>query len=84
MADVPTTGETRDGNGAGDHDVPYVWGNSASFLSLRQQALLLIMRGYVKDYLAGEEGGAADGDLPVVLKTDSGIFLVKSSLSKGK
>ncbi len=75
------TGETRDGKGSGDHDIAYAWGNARSFLTLRQQALLLIMRGYVLDYRAGTKGGAADGDLPVILTTNSGIFVIKASLS---
>lgn len=78
MVSEEATGETKDGSGSGDHDVKYEFGNSKSFLTLRQQALLLIMRGYVMDYRAGIEGGAADGDLPVIIKTETGILLTKT------
>jgi hypothetical protein len=81
MVTETVTGETRDGTGAGDHDLKYEFGNARSFLTLRQQALLLIMRGSIMDYRAGEKGGAADGDLPVVIKTDAGIYVIKTSLS---
>lgn len=62
----PPTGETRDGAGFGDHDYPYVFGNASANLTTRQQAKLMIMRGFFKDFRAGEKGGAADGDVPVI------------------
>jgi hypothetical protein len=81
MADT-LTGETRDGTGAGDHDSTYTWGNARSFLTLRQQALLVIMRGYVLDYRAGAKGGAADGDMSWTEQTESGVYV--PVLTEGK
>ena len=56
-------GETKDGTGSGDHDGQYIFGNPSAYLKIMDRARLLIMRGYIKDALAGEKGGAADGDL---------------------
>ncbi len=60
------TGESRDGTGFGDHDKPYFFGHPRECLTLRSQARLTIMRGYVMDTRAGERGGAADGDVLVM------------------
>lgn len=56
-------GESRDGVGAGDHDLVYEWGNPHTMLTWHQQALLLVMRGLIKDTRAGERGTAGEGDL---------------------
>jgi hypothetical protein len=66
---------TRDGTGAGDHDIPYAFGYPQSCLTLFAQARLLVMRGHIIDYRAGIPGGAADGDLEYVAKAESGLFV---------
>lgn len=59
----PTVGETKDGAGCGDHDMPYKFGSPRGFLTTRELAHLLVMRGYIMDSRHGESGTAADGDI---------------------
>jgi hypothetical protein len=73
--DTSTVSESKDGRGAGDHDSAFAWGAPASYITLRAQARLLVMRGFVRDYRHGERGGAADGDLSYTEQTDSGLYL---------
>jgi hypothetical protein len=54
------TGESQDGDGAGDHDVPYKFGwsprSSATYpFSMRQYARLLVLRGEVRGGLRSEQ-----------------------------
>jgi hypothetical protein len=64
------TSESRDGTGSGDHDAPYAFGNPRACLTLRVQARLTIMRGYVKDHV-----GASVGDVDWVEPTPSGLLV---------
>jgi hypothetical protein len=53
---IQVVGETQDGEGAGDHDVPYRFGrgprSAATYpFSMRQYARLLVLRGQVRDGL---------------------------------
>jgi hypothetical protein len=73
--DTPTVSESRDGVGCGDHNVEFAWGTPASYLTTMQQARLLIMRGYVRDFRHGERGGAADGDLAYTELTETGLSI---------
>ena len=43
------TSESRDGTGAGDHDVGFSWGHPREYLTLMVQARLTVMRGLVLD-----------------------------------
>ena len=69
------TSESRDGQGAGDHDIAFAFGSPASNLTTIVQARCLIMRGYVRDYLHGERGGAADGDLSYTEDSAAGLHV---------
>jgi hypothetical protein len=69
--DTPTISESRDGTGAGDHDVAFAWGSPRAQLTTMCQARLLVMRGYVMDFRQGEAGGAADGDLYYTAEPES-------------
>ncbi len=71
----PEVGETRDGNGSGDHDRDFTWGNPRSYLTLMMQARLQIMRGEFMDARRGETGGAADGDVDWIKVTETGLFV---------
>ena len=51
---------TKDGTGCSDRDKPYVFGSPGGELTLRQQAKLMILRGYVIDAKAGLAQGAGD------------------------
>lgn len=73
MDDAPVVSESRDGQGAGDRDTAYAWGNAPSFLTLRQQARLTVLRGLVKDVQHGEHGGPAEGDLSWTEELPSGV-----------
>lgn len=53
--------ESRDGQGAGDHNVVFEFGHPRAGLSLMQQARLLVMRGYVMDRTGAIKG---DTDVP--------------------
>lgn len=75
MAKSTGTNETRDGEGAGDHDAVYAFGHPREYLTLMVQARLLIMRGYVMDARAGEKGGAADGDIDWLMITPASAIV---------
>ncbi len=58
------TSETRDGEGAGDHDFKYAFGgDTLAGMTLWERMHLMLMRGDIKDFRAGKKGGAADGDV---------------------
>ena len=77
MAEGPS--ESRDGTGAGDRDLPFEWGHPRDCLTLRMQARLTIMRGYVmdiKDPTQADTMSPAEGDVePRVIPTPSGILV---------
>jgi hypothetical protein len=60
---ISMTTETRDGSGAGDHDVPFVWGHPFCLLSTMAHAHLLSVRGKLLEqrFQAGI-GAAKDPD----------------------
>jgi hypothetical protein len=66
------TSESRDGQGAGDHDCIFAWGNPRAGLTLRQQVRLTIMRGYIRD-----GRGPIVGDSDYAAPTSSGLWLAK-------
>jgi hypothetical protein len=56
---IQRVGETQDGTGAADHDLPYTFGRSprstATYpFSTRQYARLLVLRSRVRDDLGSE------------------------------
>ena len=51
---------SRDGQGAGDHDDPYHFGNPRGFLSERALGYLLILRGRIQDARHGLDDVAAE------------------------
>jgi len=56
---IQRVGETQDGTGAGDHDLPYKFGRSprstATYpFSTRQYARLLVLRSRVRDAVGSE------------------------------
>ena len=69
------TGESRDGTGAGDHDIAFVWGAPRQYLTVRCQARLTVLRGRVMDFNHGEPGGPADGDTDYVHVTSAGLYV---------
>ena len=71
--DTTTVSESRDGTGAGDHDIAFAFGAPCSYLKTMEQARLLVMRGYIMDFRAGERGGAADGDLSYTDETVTSV-----------
>lgn len=50
------TGESRDGKGAGDRDVPFEWCHPTAILNWHEQWHLLVLRGRCMD------GGPSTGD----------------------
>lgn len=59
------TSESRDGQGAGDRDIPFEWGNPLAVMTAWQRVHLSQMRADIRAYKAGQPGGPADGDLSV-------------------
>ena len=60
------TCESRDGSGAGDHDMPYVFGREPRAMapfpfSTREFARLLVLRGRIRDGLLIEHPVSVDG-----------------------
>jgi hypothetical protein len=77
MADEPPENESRDGKGAGDHDLAFGWGHPRSGLTLLEQARLTVMRGYVKDHV-----GAIEGDSDDYVARPSGLYVPVSDYWK--
>ena len=73
--DTPTISESRDGSGAGDHDVAFAWDTPRSYLTTIAQARLTILRGLVMDERHGEHGGPAEGDLGWTEETPTGLIV---------
>lgn len=65
MTDVEIPEGSRDGRGAGDHDMPFEFGHPRSCLTIREQGWLTILRVDIKNMLLGEpvHGLTADDDL---------------------
>ncbi len=67
--------ESRDGQGAGDHDTPYTFGHAGTCMRPWDLAHLLVMRGFVQNHRAGVRGGACEGDDDYVIATHSGLLV---------
>lgn len=72
MVETEHPGESRDNDrkGVGDHDLAFAFGHPRSCLTVRVQARLTIMRGYVLDH-----EGAVVGDDDRVVLSKSGLWL---------
>lgn len=68
-------GESRDGKGSADHDVPYTFGHPRTCLTVMQQARLTIMRGYVLDASRAAPTVRYGGDSDYVYPMPSGLLV---------
>jgi hypothetical protein len=66
---------SKDGQGAGDRDQRYAWGQPKTYLTTMQEARLLVMRGLVMDTRRGAHGNAADGDISSGHLTPAGLWV---------
>lgn len=62
--------ESRDGQGAADHNVAYEFGHPRTCLTLMTQARLLVMRGYIRD-----KRGPIVGDEAFVALSPGGVLI---------